>query len=318
MVRWLRYLKSPGSTGHQIYRPPAHQIYLPYLVKSPAIPLPPPPGDWLGYVNFYRETATLPALTENPDWSSGAWLHARYIVKNDVRKHSENPNNPWNTPEGAAAAGASNLFGSFNLEETIEWTIDGWMQAPFHALAILNPALHQTGFGIYTEADGGLAAGAALDVIRGLDSPSPEVDYPILWPGNNTVLGLNLHWGEYPNPLTSCPGYTTPAGLPILLQAGPGDLTPTVTAHDFLTGGLSLEHCVFSETTYTNPNSIRQSLGRGILASRDAVVLIPREPLTPGAHYTVSLTVDGTPYSWSFQVAAAPESNHFLPAGDIR
>ncbi len=296
----------------------SHQVYIPYLVKSPDIPLPPPPGDWLGYVNFYRETASLPPLVENPDWSSGAWLHARYIVKNDVLKHSENPNNPWYTAAGAAAAAASNLFGSFNPAETIEWSIDGWMQAPFHAVAILDPALHQTGFGLYTEADGGLAAGAALDVIRGLDAPPPGVDYPILWPGNNTLIGLTLHWGEYPDPLSGCPGYATPSGLPILLQAGPGDLAPTVTAHDFQTEGLSLEHCVFTETTYTNPDPGQQSLGRGILASRDAVVLIPRLPLTPGARYTVSLTIDGVAHSWSFEVVSGPGSTRSTPAGGIR
>ena len=130
-------------------------------------------------MNFYREIASLHPLTENPDWSSGAWLHARYIVKNDILKHSENPNNPWYTPEGAAAAEASNLFGSFNPEERIEWTINGWMQAPFHALGILDPALNETGYGLYTEEDDGLSAGAALDVIRGLDSPPVSVDYPI-------------------------------------------------------------------------------------------------------------------------------------------
>jgi uncharacterized protein YkwD len=308
----------PASTGSTA---PAsqttHEIFLPFLVKSPGAPLPPPPGDWLGYVNFYRETAYLHPLTENPDWNAGGWLHARYIVKNDILKHSENPNNPWYTPAGAAAAEASNLFGSFNPEEALEWTIDGWMQAPFHALGILNPALYETGYGLYTEADGGLAAGAALDVIRGLDSPPANQDYPILWPGDNTIIGLTLHWGGTPDPLTSCPGYTAPAGLPLLIQAGPGDLTPTVTAHDFRAGALPLEHCIFTETTYINPDPAQQSLGRGIMAGRDAIVLIPRQPLTPGTHYTASLTIDGVTHSWTFQVASTPASNRLLPAGEI-
>ena len=66
--------------------------------------------------------------------------------------------------------------------------------------------------------------------------------------------------------------------------------------------GFPLEHCVFDETSYTNPDHNAQYLGRGILGSRDAIVLIPRAPLTPGAQYTVSITVDGTPHSWSFWV----------------
>ncbi len=300
------------------YQIVSHQAYLPFAARSPAVPMPPPPGDWLGYVNYHREIASLPPLAENPEWSAGAWLHARYIVKNDVLKHSENPANPWYTPEGAAAAEASNLFGSFNPEETIEWTIDGWMQAPFHALGILDPALTQTGYGLYSEADGGLASGAALDVIRGLASSPPTVDYPILWPGDNTSITLTEHWGEYPDPLASCPGFQAPAGLPILLQAGPGGLAPAVTASDLQAGGLSLEHCVFSETTYTHPDPVQKSLGRGILASRDGIVLIPRQPLTPGVRYTVSLTVDGLNHSWSFEVAAGAETGRAIPAGAVR
>jgi hypothetical protein len=33
-------------------------------------------------------------------------------------------------------------------------------------------------------------------------------------------------------------------------------------------------------------------------------VLIPRQPLTPGLSYTVSITTNGQTYTWSFEVAA--------------
>jgi hypothetical protein len=44
-------------------------------------------------------------------------------------------------------------------------------------------------------------------------------------------------------------------------------------------------------------------LGRNILNARDAVVLIPRDPLTPGTRYTVSITVNGQTHAWSFTVS---------------
>ena len=116
------------------------------------------------------------------------------------------------------------------------------------------------------------------------------------------------HWGETPSPLTSCPGYSAPSGLPVLLIFGGGRPAPVVGAHSFRDGQTSLEHCVFSGSTYTNPDSSMQSLGRGILQARNAVVLIPRAPLTPAGDYTVSITADGVAYTWSFRVSGTTQA----------
>ncbi len=94
----------------------------------------------------------------------------------------------------------------------------------------------------------------------------------------------------------------------IILQIGSGNLTPSVTAHSFTQGTTPLEHCVFDETNYTNPDSSTQSTGRSILNSRDAIVLIPRAPLTAGATYTVSITTNGQTYLWSFGVSNAAKA----------
>ena len=40
-----------------------------------------------------------------------------------------------------------------------------------------------------------------------------------------------------------------------------------------------------------------------MLAFRDAIVIIPKRRLERGETYTVSITVNGQPYSWSFTVA---------------
>jgi len=269
-------------------------------------------GNWLGYVNYYRTMASLPLLLEDSTLSEAGWLHARYIVKNDVLGHSEDPQNPWYTPEGAAAAQSSNLSASYNAGSSDESAVDVWMQAPFHAIGILDPALHHTGFGSYREADGGLQMGAALDVIRGLGEVPASVGFPIQWPADGETVPISLHWGESPNPLTSCPGYTAPAGLPILLQVGPGGLVPDVTSTSFTQSSTALEHCTFDETSYANPDSSLQSLGRSILATRDAIVLIPRAPLMPGTTYTVSVTVDGQNYVWSFTVASTVQMRGVL------
>lgn len=260
--------------------------------------------DWLNLVNFYRSSAGLPPVTEDPDLSLGDRYHARYAVKNDVLAHTEDPNNPWYTPEGMQASAASNLMANSSADTTDQEAIDSWMQAPFHAVGILDPRLLRVGFGSYRENDGGLQMAAGLDVLRGRGPAPAGIQYPIAWPGDGATIRLTQFFGEAPNPLTSCPGYAAPTGLPILLQAGDGSRTPKITAHSFRSNGQDLEHCIFSETSYNNPNAQQQAVGRSILDSRDAIVLIPRQPLQAGETYTVFITYDGQQYSWSFSVAA--------------
>lgn len=266
--------------------------------------------DWLNHVNDYRALASLPALGENPTWSHGDWLHARYMVKNDFIGHSEDPNNSWYTAEGSAAAQNSNVAVSSSAGLSDNAAIDLWIQGPFHAVGILDPGLAVVGYGSYHEADGGYQTGAALDVLRGLGSIPATIKFPVKFPGNNKTVGYrSYNGGESPNPLSSCAGYTVPTGLPIILQIGDGSLTPNVSAHSFKQGGAELEHCIYDETNYTNSSSSNQSLGRSVLGARDAIVLIPRAPLVAGDTYTVSITTNGTTYTWSFAVsnsAAAP------------
>ena len=68
-----------------------------------------------------------------------------------------------------------------------------------------------------------------------------------------------------------------------------------------------LESCILDETTYTNPDTYQQYLGKVILDARDAIVIIPRQPLTPGATYRVSITVNGQTHSWSFSVSSTAD-----------
>lgn len=287
-------------------------VFIPHMYVALAdTALPPPrlPDNWLDYVNYFRFMAGLPAVTANSDWGRGNELHGRYSVKNDELNHYEDPANAWYTAEGHQAAQSSNLMGSDSPDADFRVSIDAWMQAPFHAIGILDPQLHQAGYGEYSEADGReLQFASGLDVLRGLGPLPSGVSFPILWPGPGAVVNLTDHWGEWPSPLTSCPGYDVPSGLPLLVQIGTGDQKPHVTAHSLTRNGGNLEHCVFDETNYTHPDPGSQSVGRSILDSRDAIVLIPRQPLSPGATYDVSLTVNGRAYRWSFSVASETRS----------
>ena len=264
----------------------------------------PNPNNWMSYTNYYRGMSNVQSLTENTSWSDDCYKHAYYIVKTDELAHEEDSSSPYYTPEGETAAQSSNLAASYDINDGVKFSIETWMQAPFHAIAMIDPALRTSGYGIYHEEDGGLVMGAAIDVVRGRTTPPSDTQFPIMWPGDGTTVNLRLHWGETPDPLTSCPGYTAPVGLPVTLQLGSGSITPNVTAHSFKkSDGTSLEHCVFDETNYSNPSDYEQDWIRYILNQRDAIVLIPKEPLTPGETYLVSITTNGETYNWSFTVS---------------
>jgi hypothetical protein len=133
------------------------------------------------------------------------------------------------------------------------------------------------------------------------------VSFPILFPrdgGLTWVLRYSLP--EFPEALSTCVGYQQPTGAPIILQIGDGREIPQVTASSLFKDGEYLDHCRFDETNYSHPNEFRQNLARQILDQRDAIVLIPRQPLLPDATYAVRVDVSGVTYTWSFRTAAGP------------
>src|SRR5262245_53949361 len=259
-------------------------------------------GGWLATVNLYRGLAGLAAVTESPDWSAGDLQHAHYMVATDTIGHSEDPGSPFYTADGDAAARNSNVAGTSDLSATEGWAVDSWMSGPFHAIGILDPALAVSGFGIFHGAGTSIQTAAALDVIRGR-SVNPAAVFPVVFPSDGRTLPIGTFKGhEVPDPLSACPGYAAPTGVPLILQFDPGAPPPTVTASTLTRDGVVVEHCRFDGTTYVNPDPDVQSIGRNVLGTRGAVVLMPRDPLMKGVSYGVSLTADGTTLTWSFTV----------------
>jgi len=261
---------------------------------------------WLAYLNYYRALAGLPPVVENTTLSSHAQLHARYIVHTDTLGHTEDPSSQWYTPEGADAAISSVVHAGLEYQDYID-AIDSWMQAPFHALTMLYPALHEVGYGDYYETIGSYEFGAALDVMHGRSWDIDESIYPIIWPADGSTFPLIGHWGESPEPIDVCPGYYLPTGIPLIVQIGSGSTTPQVTGSKLLEDGYAVDHCVIDETTYLydNPTTL-QDYAYQNLDGQDAIFIIPRDPLTPGATYDVSLEVNGGLIQWSFTIATDP------------
>jgi len=271
-------LLSAESTASDTARPRVD----PKLAATPA---------WLARFDAWRDATGVSQVTENATWSAGDYDHALYMVKNDLVTHYETPGTPYYTLAGDTAARNSNIYVSSSTSTTDTQAIDWWMQAPFHALGMMDPRLTTTGFGSYRESKSGWDMGAAVDVLRG--NPFTGGQYPVFYPGDGSTEPLTSYGGfESPDPLQACPGYAAPTGLPVFIQVG-GNVSTTVTAHSITANGVSLPHCAIDSSNTAVGSTLKY---------RGAVVLIPRSPLINGVTYTVNLTVNGRAYTWSFTV----------------
>lgn len=312
----LEVITDPSKSNSNIapYSVYSHTIYLPLISSSEEL-LPP----WLIHLNTFRRSSDLPLLKEDTRWSNSDWLHSRYMVKNDYVGHNETTGNEWYTSEGDIAARNGNVFVSSWSGSSDNTAIDFWMTAPFHAISILDPQLQKTGFGTYREEMGLWKMAATLDVLRGRGALPPIFEFPVLFPGADSQIDLlKYNGGEFPDPLASCPGYVAPTGAPILIQIGPGNVTPVVTTHELrISGGGLLENCQYDETNYTNPNGQNQITGRLVLGNRDAIVLMPRQPLQAGKNYQVMLVINGVTYEWDFFTSPTLNSPNSLFEGTV-
>jgi hypothetical protein len=268
-------------------------------------------ADWLWRINYWRRMAGLLTVTEDLPLSDGDFKHARYLVKRSIKTnalvvgadgHSEDPSDPWYTPEGLFAGKHSDVIPAFRGEFSAAQSIDLWMSGPFHRLPILNRYLLRAGFGNYCE--GGYCA-AALDAQKDFEvfKPSDTAPVPVEFPSDNSSVPIGTFDGnEWPSPIASCPGFNPPIGYPITLQLD-WRIVPKISAYSVTQAGQAIDVCGFDASDYGNPDASAQSLVRAILTGSGAVVLIPREPLTHGKTYTVSITASGETYTWHFSVS---------------
>jgi uncharacterized protein YkwD len=247
---------------------------------------------WLDRFNSWRASTGTSTLTENSTWSAGDYNHALYMVQTGQVTHSESTAYPQYTAAGDTAAQNSNIFVSSSTSTTDVQAIDWWMAAPFHAMAMMDPRLTQTGFGSYRNAAySPWQMGAALNVNQGATAPG---QYPVFFPGNGSTEPLTSFSGnETPDPTLACPGYR---GLPLFIEVGANVATTAGPVHSLTGNGVPLTHCVIDSTNPSFTNNLKW---------RGGVIVFPQQPLQAGVRYVVTLTVNGSPYTWSFAVGAA-------------
>jgi hypothetical protein len=276
--------------------------------------------DWLGDLNHWRGMAGVAPVREDPDAVAGATAHCRYVVKNflignPLTPHYEDPSNPWYTPEGEKAALEGDHYGPGRgplMSATS--VIDGLVHGPFHRLGLVYRDLKAGAYAHYCES--GVCAEVLVLESRLKDDPGPtwfgKFPDPLMFPSDGMTLPAKyrkLDSGEWPEPL-SCAGYKRPAGSPITLQFD-ARFVPKLLSFTLSCNGRAAQVCGYDSTDYANTDEGTQAWGRGVLKSYGGAVLIPRDPLKPGATCTVSVTAQAqrNPFNW-------PSPSSF--AGQIR
>jgi Cysteine-rich secretory protein family len=277
-------------------RPTAH------AAPPPVPPFIPASANWLTVVNYYRAMSGLTTVTEQPAWSAGAVNHSRYMVENSTITHDEVDGAPWWTPDGDVAGNNGNVAVSSNAAASARSHVELWMTGPFHAIGVLRHNLERVGYGQYSNAAAGKwRSGATLDVLQGMNWSIPRPPQPTLFPGAGTTTSLSQFITETPNPLTFC-GWSGTAGLPVIAM-----LPEAATGATSSISGPSgpLEVCTLNSANTSGT-------AKQILAGDNAVVAIPRAPLTPGT-YTVSVSTVHRNVTWSFTVDPAAANATYAP-----
>ncbi len=182
------------------------------------------PTQWLNELNRARTAVGLAAVREDPGLSSGDLKHAKYIVMTYPKPtnpggafHTEDPSKPGYTPEGMAVA-KGNVGATWWLPSPVApppvaqlYFLNGWLVTPFHRPSLLDPQVHRAGFGEVCE---GMVCAGGLDTPESrLRVPPAKFAEPILFPPPKYPIALIELPREWPDPLTSCPGYTFPGRI---------------------------------------------------------------------------------------------------------
>jgi hypothetical protein len=242
----------------------------------------------LRLVDRYRAAVGLPPVVLDAKLSKGCREHAEYMRLNrdsdamvGLNAHTQRPDLPGATPDGAACGKAADLFPGVS---DLEVAVDAWMSGLYHRRPILTPTLERIGVGYAKLPDGSYMA--ALMFVDG-KQPGAAAKWPVAYPADRQ-RDVPLDFGnEVPNPV---PGGGR-AGYPVTIQFPPFDKVTGVKARLVDRGGKPVAFHL------SDPEHPATSFGQ-----YGVVCLIPKLPLRPDSRYDVRVeaTWNGKPGTWSW------------------
>ena len=252
--------------------------------------------------------------------------HIRVQIPQDASKW-EDKGRSFYSDEGAAAGRYAIVITARQIDLSAGEFVDRIMEMPFSGLMPMVPQFSRLGVGAYCEPG---QCAIVIPFRYALEKPTrialydgPESDRlwnpglgpipaergrlrtPVEFPPDGSVVDLQSYpGGDLPDPLTACPGFSAPTGIPVTLQLGEGygvDGSLQVSEHSLSRDGVELDNCAITAASYRGPNDTQTEIGKTGLERTGAAIMLPRQPLSPG-HYKVALTEDSKRYEWSFTV----------------
>jgi hypothetical protein len=295
-------------------------------------------------MNYYRAMTGAEAVKEFPSLNDDATNHSRYVVLNHIQPgdvtivgnhlkgagkysrelHTEDPKLEGYSSGGASIARGAVIAEADAIPSTGTDFVDRLMTNPSNAMLVLDPELRFLSYGQYC--GNGLCAATFkmrqqifITEFRALyrhtaserdsDSRGMRPMYfrkPIEFPPEGSSTTLRIYEEQLSvDPLSSCPGYATPSGLPIFVSLGRygHEDTPLLTSHALVEDGNPIEHCAYDGSNYSNKDATIQDGARKGMSFFMMAVIVPRLPLKIGSAYDVSMTIDSVEHSWKFKVA---------------
>jgi uncharacterized protein YkwD len=300
-----------------------------------------PTSDTSGYawVSYFRGLAGLGGVTRNPTMEAQEAAHVRYLANHslscETNVHDELTTrigacggNRYATAAGKAAANNSNIT-RVSAAVPDRTAVASWFTSGFHALTLLDPRLHSTGFAAYytpTPTGAGPLAWrytAGVDVYRGRSGGYNGST--IAFPANNAATPLLSYTvgTESPEPFRTTTaasrchswGSRSVVSSPVIVQwplaaavsAGSGAIID-------LTAGTTQPTCSLTRDSYPSGSLPWQLLG-GANGITKSAMYYAANPFVPGHRYR--LRVAGALLS-TFTAAGLPSGPALTASGIAR
>jgi hypothetical protein len=197
--------------------------------------------------------------------------------------HSEDPNLPGYTEEGAKAAKSSVITPAKNLLAAVDWS----MASLFHRLILLDPRVTKIGFGFAKTGDmGGIVIIHMPRSVFGTTT-KPVTFPPVIYPGDQQK-DVPVQFGfEFPNPIPE--SKDGKAGYPITVAFSPRIPITKVIAS--LKDNSGQDVSIWLSTP-------EKPAGGQTVFQQNSISLIAQAPLKPDTMYTVNLQAKVNNMDW--------------------
>jgi hypothetical protein len=229
----------------------------------------------LDYANSYRALAGVPPAEAEAALSANCEQHARYMIQNNSLTHTQDPDLPGASPEGANCAQQGNVWLGSGRDWQATDPIEAWLGSVGHRMWLLYPTAQTFGYGFYKS---GTEAAAALDILSGanLEADPDYEGWPVRYPAPNQT---RIPATDYPITLT----------WPYF---GPSPVLDSVE--------------LISETGLELPFTANTELPAG----HKGIQILPETRLAPYTGHTVTVTgsyeTEPFSYTWNFSTGDTP------------